>query len=322
MKVYYLPLEPVDKRYTAQWYKWFKEVFEEEGIEFEYIDGKTVESNVGSKYFLDMKATFVWKFEQLKRLFKRELKDGDVVFIPDGEFPGIEAIEYFKRFYGVDVKVVQIWHAGTYDYWDLTRQVGLTRIGKHLEEVWMDMAGLIFVATQCHKDLILKERMVDKDKVKVTGLPADVRGLGKYEKERKEGIAFTGRLSIEKGYDVVCELRKKGFEITATQEQNLSKEQYYELLGGMKVVFAPSRQETFGYGVVEGMAMNCIPVVPDGLSFTDYVPSKWRYKDNDEMVEMLRKAMECEGEEMYKFVEKYQYEDVISRMIKCMEVKL
>lgn len=322
MKIYYLPFEPIDRRYTAQWYRWFREVFEREGIDFEYIDGEPVESSVGNRFFLDMKATFVWKFEQLRQLFKKELKDGDIVFLAEGEFPGIEAIEYFRKVYDVDVKIVGIWHAGTYDSWDLLKQKGLTRVGKHLEEVWMDIADLVFVATQYHKDLILRERIVDEDKIKITGLPVDVRELRKYEKERKEGIVFTGRLGVEKGYDIVCELRRKGFDIFATQEYNLSKEQYYELLGGMKVVFAPSRQETFGYGVIEGMSMNCIPVVPDGLSFTDYVPSKWRYQDNDEMVEMLRKAMECEGEEMYKFVEKYQYEDVIRKMIKHMEVNI
>lgn len=325
MKVYYLPLEPLEQRYTVEWYRWFRKVFEEEGVEFEYIDGEKAKMELKSKLFLDMKATFVWKFEQLKKLFKKKLQDGNVIFVPDGEFPGIEAIYYFKKFSNVDVKVVEIWHAGTYDYWDLTRQVGLTRVGKNLEEVWMDIADLIFVATDFHKNLIAENRMVDESKIKVTGLPVAVRELAKKEVEwskRKKRAIFTGRLSIEKGIDVVREVQEAfTIPIFVCQEKKLSKKQYHKELVNSRVVFAPSRQETFGYGVVEGMSANVVPVVPDSLSFKEIVPKKFRYRTWDEMIRLLYKYTfhKSKGENVRKYVEKYEWRKVIKRMLKEIE---
>lgn len=320
MKVYYLPLEPIDTRYTKQWYVWFAEVFRDEGIEFEYIDGEQVESKVGSEFFLDMKNTFVWKFEQLKRLFKKDMEDGDIVFIPDGEYPGIEALVYFAKFYNKKIKIYEIWHAGTYDYWDLTNQFGLARWGKDLEEVWMDMADKIFVATSFHKRIILESRRIDENKVVVTGLPVDVEGLKKYKSGVKEyDIVFTGRLVKEKGYDVVKKLKSEGWQIHCTMDYRYEKSKYYEVLGRSRIVFAPSLQETFGYGVVEAMSMDVIPIVKGGLAFDDYVPKENRYYNEDEMYALL---YEFVGDKVirnfHKYVEKYQYQKVIKRMLKEM----
>ena len=322
MKVYVLPLEPLDKRYTKQWYYWFKEVFLKEGVDFEYIDGEKAKSKLEGKFFLDMKATFIWKFEQLKKLFKKDLQDEDVILIPDGEFPGIEAIEYFRKFYNKKVKIVELWHAGTYDVWDLTYQKGLERIGKSLEEVWFDIADLVFVATRFHKELILKNRMVDESKIKVTGWPLDVFDLAKRTipwSKRKYRLIFTGRLSIEKGVDVIEEVAEK-YPIFITQKYDLKKERYYKELAFSRGVIAPSRQETFGYGVAEGMAMNVIPIVPDGLSFVDYVPKRFRYKSKEEMYDLIEKVFSLEKEvNVRKYVEKYDYRKVIKKMLSFIE---
>lgn len=322
MRIYYLPLEPLEQRYTKQWYEWFRKVFEGEGVDFVYLDGEKVKSKLGGKFFLDMKATFVWKFEQLKKLFKQELTSDDVIFIPDGEFAGIEAIEYFRRFYKVRPKIVEIWHAGTYDYWDLTSQVGLGRIGGKLEEVWFDIADLVFVATEFHKNLITENRIVDKSKIKVTGLPVAVEELAEKEvdwEKRKKRAVFTGRLSIEKGIDVVERIKNQKIPVFTTQKHSLSKERYYKELANSKVVFAPSKQETFGYGVVEGMALNVVPVVVDGLSFRDYVPRKFRYSTEEEAKEKIRRFIEGKKQNVRKYVRKYEWKRVIKKMLKEIE---
>jgi len=322
MKVYVLPLEPLDKRYTKQWYYWFKETFKRKGINFEYIDGEYKKSELKGKLFLDWRSSFIWKFEQLKRLFKKKLKNSDWILIFDGEFPGIESIEYFKKFYDVDIKVAELWHAGTYDIWDLTYQKGLERIGSKLEEVWFDIADIIFVATNFHKKLIVKNRNVDEDKIKVVGWPIDFKNLRKFEidwNKRKNRLVFTGRLSIEKGIDVIEELKKK-YNIFITQKYELNKEEYYKELANSKGVIAPSRQETFGYGVVEGMAMNVLPIVPDDLSFREYVPKKWRYRNKEEMIELIRCVLnEKKKDNVSKYVKKYDYPKVIGKLIKYLE---
>jgi len=297
-------------RYTEQWYEWFKEIFQSSGYELEWIEGESINSDLEGS-FLDWQKTFIWKFQQLKELFKHDLTNDDWIFIPDGEMPGSEAIEYYRKFKEENVNVAQIWHAGTYDKWDLTYQKGLERVGSKLEEVWMDVADLIFVATSYHKNLITKNRHVNPDKIKVTGLPVDVENLWEnYRSEdKKKKVVFTGRLSEEKGVEKARKLKEKSstYEVIFTQEEMYPKEEYYNLLGEAEFVYAPSKQETFGYGVVEGMAMGAKPIVPDGLSFADYVPEKYRGMD---------KVWE-EADQAYlkDCVEKYQYEYVIREIL-------
>lgn len=312
--IYELPLEPIEMRYTEQWYDWFDEIFTNSSLDHTRIDGETISPDL-DEGFLDWQKTFIWKFHQLKNLFTYELEEDDWVFIPDGEMPGIESIEYYRKFKDKDVNVAQIWHAGTYDKWDLTYQKGLARQGSKLEEAWMDIADLIFVATEYHKNLITKNRHVDESKIKVTGLPVDVEKLwDKYRSpEKKKKVVFTGRLSEEKGLDKLETMKMilspTDYELIKTQEQKLPKEEYYNLLGEVEFIYAPSKQETFGYGVVEGMAMGAKPIVPDGLSFTDYVPEKYR----QETFNLLKH--EADQEYLKSCVQKYQYQNVILRML-------
>src|SRR3990167_10634378 len=116
-KIWYLPLEPLNTRYTCEWYWQFEEVFKEEKIPYEYIIGEHVDSKLEEKFFLDPKATNIWKFTQLINLIKRidEVKDNDVIFLPDIWFSGIESLAYIKHFLDKKFKINGILHAGTYD---------------------------------------------------------------------------------------------------------------------------------------------------------------------------------------------------------------
>jgi len=320
MTIYFLPLEPLEMRYTSQWYKWFKECKKFSDEKFIFIDGEQVKSQLNGTQFLDMNSTFIWKFEQLKNLFKKDLKINDTIFIPDGEFPGIEALKYLEKFKDLKLNIVQIWHAGTYDPYDLTYQNGLERYGSKLEEVWMDLADKIFVATDFHKELILTNRNVNEDKIVVTGLPADVNRLNKKygDKKNRTGMLFTGRKSFEKGYDVIKKIFSNGHDIICSQDFNWHKEYYYKELSKREFVIAPSRQETFGYGVVEAMAMNVKPLVVDGLSFLDFVPAPFRVKSYspEDYIEAKKRLEGKKYPRLYKFVEEYDYKKVLPKMLK------
>ena len=319
MKIWYLPLEKIETRYTLEWYNQFKEVFEKEGYDYEYIDGEKVVSDLKSKFFLDPVATNIWKLSQMKKLIKRidEVKDDDIIFFPDLWFPSIEMLPYIKHLTDRKFKIVGILHAGTYDVNDLTYKSGMEYFGKELEQSWFSFIDKIFVATQFHKDMILCRREINPKKIIVTGLPVDVDKLKKYEsKEKVNRIAFTGRKADEKGYDLVMKLKRKGYPIKVALDYKFSKEEYYKFLGNSKIVFAPSKQETFGYGVVEGMCMNCVPVVPDRLSFQEYVPDNFRYKKNSEIEEYLDFALKKKFFPFFRMmVEDYDYKNVIKKMI-------
>jgi hypothetical protein len=65
------------------------------------------------------------------------------------------------------------------------------------------------------------------------------------------------------------------------QDQQLTKNEYHNLLGEAKMVFSANLQETLGISCYEGAVVDAIPMVPDRLSYTEMYyegfkyPSKW-----------------------------------------------
>jgi hypothetical protein len=65
------------------------------------------------------------------------------------------------------------------------------------------------------------------------------------------------------------------------QDQQLSKNEYHNLLGEAKLVFSANLQETLGISCYEGAIVDAIPMVPDRLSYTEMYyegfkyPSEW-----------------------------------------------
>lgn len=327
--LYYMPIEPMEMRYTAQWLRWYPEEFERQGVEYRTIlPGREYYADEpGKEAFFDWRQTFIFKLEQMKQLLRQDLRDGDWVFFADGEYPGMEAIEYLKRLLGIGVKVAAFWHAGTYDRTDLTATAGIR--GRSFEEGWFDVADLIFVGSSYHRDMIFSERAVERDKVKVVGLPVsmggedDKEGLEQGSKGYREEkrILFAGRHGYDKGYDIVEMLQSRGFPIVSAKDQDWKdKRVFYREMHRSRVVFCPSRHENFGLNPVDALSMGIPVVAPCGLSFVDYMPREMMYWTEGEMKEMLWHWLEMDmvPDNLPSYVEKYDRRMVIAKMLKEM----
>lgn len=323
MKIWVLPLEKLDMRPTAQYWHLFKNYFEKHKINYEYIEGDTVKSNLKKKYFIDPVKTNVFKMTQISNLIKRvdEIKDNDVIFDFDIWHPGLECLQYVKAFTKQKFKICGMLHAGSYDENDLLGLLGTDKWFKDLENSWFTFIDKVFVASDFHRTKLLQKREISDTQVSVIPFPIDIDGMIKKYKclYPKQRIVFTGRLTWDKGWDIVKKYKKE-FEIFVTQEHNLTKNQYYKILSESTVVFAPSRHEMYGFGIIEGMALGCIPVVPDRLSFKETVPSKYRYKHDSEIGDFLNNAiLHTTDDYLYDIVKDYQAENSIKKMVEVMK---
>ena len=328
-KIWILGLEPLETRYTGEWYPQFEKTLKDfhKSVDYEFIHGERIQMDLKSKFFLDPLGTNIWKCTQMAEILKRfdGVDDGDVILTWDFWHPGLECLAYARSFLGKKFFIAGIAHAGTYDPWDLTYQIGMGQYGKFFEEGWFKILDAVFVATNFHKDLILKTRLIEPEKIWITGLPVDLKNVGRFAKkwkDKKDQIVFTGRKSKEKGYEQVLYLKNtERLPIVIALDLGLSKAEYHKLLGESKVVFAPSKQETFGYGIVEGIANGCIPVVPDALSFQDYVLSRYRYPELTDIINWLLMCLEdLRGldPKQVEAVKKYDYKTAIGNMIDVM----
>ena len=67
------------------------------------------------------------------------------------------------------------------------------------------------------------------------------------------------------------------YEFIVCQEQQLTKDEYHNILGEAKVVFSANLQETLGISAYEGALVGAIPMMPDRLSYTEMYDDEFKY---------------------------------------------
>jgi glycosyltransferase involved in cell wall biosynthesis len=287
MKVYLITLESIETRYTGQWKRWIKDYFDKKGVATVQIDGDTLSAgNLNNKNFLDVCKTNIWKSEQIIKVSKlfhnNKVKDGDIFLFYDAWHYGSVAIKYMLDLNNIQGKIYGIWHAGSYDPNDLLGDY-YDHFRTFEKSLFEDIYDKSFVATNYHKELIEENLFIEYPKrIKVTGFPYEFNHLQKFEKEKKEDlVVFPHRLSREKQpeilKDLASNLSEEGIKVIFCQERKLSKEEYHKILAKSKIVFSANLQETWGIGTFEGLYLNCIPVIPDRLSYKEMYYNTFKY---------------------------------------------
>lgn len=304
MKIFLVELEPVETRYTAQWQKYLPVQLSQAGFDVHVIRGPVdTPQDTTPGAFLNFSGTNYWKSEQLKTISKMfadgKIQDGDYFLYTDAWNPTVIQLKYMAELLGINIKIGGLWHAGSYDPQDfLGRMIGNKPWVRSAEHSMFSCYDHNFYATDFHIDLFAEqffdwvgeELKQNNRTVQRVGWPMEYLN---YElvptNEPKENIiVFPHRLAPEKQLEIFQDLSTHlpQYEFVVCQEQNLTKSQYHSLLNRAKIVFSANLQETLGISWYEGVMMNCIPFVPDRLSYSEMAldmfkyPSEWT-KDFD-----------------------------------------
>ena len=175
-KVYYVPIEPLEERYTEQWYKWFPIEFKKQGYDVETIDGETLTDVIETGTFLDANSSVYYKSEQLKKIaklfYEKKVNYNDIFFVGDIEFSGIESIKYLSVLNEIPIKLFGFCHAASYTKEDFMQKC--EPFAKYYEDGWFNTFDLVFVGSEYHKRQILKYRNVESKKIFVSGNPYEL----------------------------------------------------------------------------------------------------------------------------------------------------
>lgn len=326
MKIFYIPIEPYETRYTADWIEQFETEFKNNNIEFETILGDQTTTKLKPGTVLDGCGTNIYKFSQLQKLLKKinngEVKDNDAILFADMWFPGLESLFYVKNVENLNFKIFGILHAGTWDHYDFTYRTGMECWARPIEESWIQNVDKVFVATEFHKDLITYEIMNCEQQIEVTGIPFYGKKLSeKYKADKEDIIVFPHRVVPEKNpqlferLSLIPELSK--FKFIKTLDVCKNRDEYFKLLAKAKYMISFADQETFGYSTVESMALGCKVIVPDHLSYQETVPEEDRYNINDNWVEQVKNKI-LDYEDNYKVPDYSQYLEKWEYAIKSM----
>lgn len=209
--LYYIPIEPLAERYTEQWYRRFPEEFREAGFDVATIDGEPLSHHVDVGSWLPMNSTVHYKAAQMQTvsaLFQdKQIKDGDIFFVADLEFWGIEAIRVMAQINQVNVKIYSFLHAASYTIEDAMAVTAPYQ--KYTELGWAMMCDGIFVGSHYHKKAFIERRVMPyaskedaqkiANKIHVVGNPVfldEYRLIGTPEKKRQ--VIISNRFDWEK----------------------------------------------------------------------------------------------------------------------------
>ena len=305
MAIFLVDLEAVETRYTAQWKSHVPNLLRKEGHDVHIIEGPTdIPSATTPGAFLNFGGTNIYKarqVEQMGRLFcDGRVNSGDHFLFTDAWHPGIINLKYMSELLGIKVTIHALWHAGSYDPQDfLGRLIGNASWVRHAEKSFFCAIDHNYFATDFHIKLIddnlLNDGMMENpwrsedmqeylenNKIVRTGWPMEYMPdtLIMYKNMKKRDlILFPHRVAPEKQVEIFRDLKEQlpQYEFVVCQEQQLTKNEYHNLLGEAKLVFSANLLETLGISMYEGSLVDAIPMVPDRLSYSEMFADVWKY---------------------------------------------
>lgn len=295
MTIYLIDLEPVETRYTAQWKVHLPKLLTAHGHEVKVISGPNDIPNATTPgAFLNFGGTNVYKasqVEQLGRLFcNGTIKPNDHFLFTDAWHPGIINLKYMSELLGIPVTTHGLWHAGSYDPQDfLGRLIGDAPWVRNAEKSFYHAFDHNYFATQFHIELFCETLLgftpakeLYDTKIVRTGWPMEYMTdtLAMYKNmPKRDLILFPHRIAPEKQVEIFRDLKEHlpQYEFVVCQDQQLTKNEYHNLLGEAKLVFSANLQETLGISWYEGAIVGAIPMVPDRLSYSEMAFDTFKY---------------------------------------------
>jgi len=292
MTIFIVDIEAVDTRYTKQWKEYLpKQLRRATNEDVVVISGGETPQATTPGAFLNFGGTNVYKSKQLETIGEMfcngQVADGDYFLYTDAWNPTVIQLKYMAELLGVDVNIGGLWHAGSYDPHDfLGRLIGDKPWVRHAEMSMYECYDDNFYATDFHIDLFTDTMMdnydVDMDKAIKVGWPMEYLkdSLTSYKgMEKRDLILFPHRVAPEKQVEIFRDLAQRlpQYEFVVCQDQELSKNEYHNLLGEAKMVFSANLQETLGISWYEGALVDAIPMVPDRLSYSEMALPEFKY---------------------------------------------
>jgi len=292
MTIFIVDIEAVDTRYTKQWKEYLpKQLRRATNEDVIVVSGGETPQATTPGAFLNFGGTNVYKSNQLEQIGEMfcagQVKNGDYFLYTDAWNPTVIQLRYMAELLGVDISIGGLWHAGSYDPHDfLGRLIGDKPWVRHAEMAMMECYDDNFFASDFHIDMFTdvfdEDYALDWDKIHRVGWPMEYlkNSLDSYRgMQKRDLILFPHRVAPEKQVDIFRDLAERlpQYEFVVCQDQQLSKNEYHNLLGEAKLVFSANLQETLGISWYEGALVDAIPMVPDRLSYSEMALPEFKY---------------------------------------------
>ena len=284
-RVIFAPQLPVLMKYSEWWISEFEEHFRNH-FDSVVVLGKNILSESNVLAFSDSLDTFSntqlavqFEMEQIKEFMELELQDDDILFLSDLSFPGFFTnILYHER----PKKCFAFVHATSKNLYDYFQPVRKSKW--KVEYAHSKMFDKVFVASYYHKF-----KLGSKWKnVVVTALPNPPFKTYKLEKTRN--IISVVRPSIQKvNKKLEKKVENKFGKIWRTTFDNW--DDYYKYISESRMMLLTTKEETYGYSIIDAVLNNCVPIAPNKFSYRDILPREYLYNSEEELYNRISMAL-------------------------------
>jgi hypothetical protein len=279
-----VPQYPTKLRYQEWWHTEFVHQFGnyfdeviclDEGLSFiqKYEKRDSIQ-------FAPLKHAIDFECMQIEQYMDLELYGDDILLLCDLSFPGFftQAL-YHKR----PKKCFAICHATSLNSYDIFYRDRKTK--SKVEKATAELFNKVFVATEYHA------KKLNWKNVMVQALPMPPM-KGKNNSFPSIPIISVARNTIQKrSMNIELEV-KRAFNCQIYNKTNYSSwDEYYETLANSKVLLITSKEETYGYQIVDAILNGCIPVAPNHFSYPELIPKDYLYNNIGELITILIKAL-------------------------------
>lgn len=276
-----IPQYPVKLRYQ-EW--WIQEFIEQYNQYFDkvHVLGPVINTNNKGREkeseFSPVEQAIQYEIKQISEYMKLELHPDDILLLNDLSFPGLFASVLFhkrpKRCYA-------FCHATAKNKYDLFQPV--RGIKYPVEERMAQLFDGVFVGSEYHA------RKLGWKNLYVTRLPNYPIWMRPKEITRTKDRLFAcaSRPSKQKVTKKIERALEKRYDTKIYRPNASSWEEYFQFLQTSKYLLITSKEETYGYQVVDALMNGCIPLAPRKYSYPELLSDRFLYRDYHELVSKI-----------------------------------
>jgi hypothetical protein len=277
MKILFVPQYPASMRYSEWWFWKIPQELRDRGHEVHILGEKVIDSMLMSRglevWFTDINMAIEFECEQIKEYRLIDVSQFDVLFHADLSFPGLFHNMLFHRRPQKCFAFCHATSANYLDYFETDRDIKFP-----IEKMTAKLYDKVFVGSEYHRNKIDFENAI------VTYLPpppfpSKCEGLNCARENDIISVARPTSQKIDK--EIEDEVEASFGRIHRPRSH--SWEEYYSHLANSKILLISSKEETFGYQIIDAVINGCIPLAPNRLCYPELLSKTYLYNNIDEL---------------------------------------
>lgn len=269
-----VPQYPTPLRYQEWWFNALPKGYESYFDKVIRLSPSTLPMDTSSD-FLSSKAALRFEAQQIDAYLDLELTEDDILLVCDLSFPGLfPHVLLHKR----PRRAFAICHATSINYLDIFQSMWWIKYP--IEHAVSMLFDKVFIASKYHQNKLSEWRNTKVVRFPHPPIYSLAPSLGVHSK-KTIWVASVARDDPQKvDYKLESTFEDMvGVSIQRFREMGSRNwSDYYQFLSRSKYLLITSREETYGYQVVDALSVGCIPIAPRAFSYLELLPKECLYE--------------------------------------------